>query len=292
VDLIDRLDPTEDFNFRHFRMRHMIAELLRTKQRRGIGIGQFAPDFELQTPDENALRLSELRGRPVMLRFVNYTCPVTRGGASVVKQLHEKYGETVQFVDVFVRQAHPGGVHGPYTSMAQKIREAENYRRQENVSWPVVVDDLVGTVQRLYGGLAASAYLLDAEGRVVFYALWGPALPLANALDELARTGRVAAPSGLGIDATPHLGAAAIVAGQRGPGSGGIQSLFDLELAFPGAMMLIAGGWVGRPLLRPLVLRTTALRPWHKGLLLGVIVAGVALSVRPKLMQLAATCES
>jgi thiol-disulfide isomerase/thioredoxin len=290
VDLIDRLDPTEDFNFRHFRMRHMIAELLRTKQRRGIGIGQLAPDFALQTSEGNAFRLSELRGRPVMLHFVNYTCPVTRGGVSVVKELHQKYGEIVQFVDVFVRQAHPGGRHGPYTSMVEKIREAQSYRREENIPWPVLVDDLTGTVQQSYGGLAASAYLLDACGRVTFYALWGPAVPLANALNELARTGRVAAPYGLGIDAIPHLGAA-IVAGQRGPGSGGIQSLIDLELAFPGAMMLMAGGWIGRPLLRRLALRTTPLKRVHKALLLGTIVAAsLALSSLHTGQRRTATC--
>ena len=28
--VIDRLDPAGDYNFRHFRIRHMLAELLRT----------------------------------------------------------------------------------------------------------------------------------------------------------------------------------------------------------------------------------------------------------------------
>jgi thiol-disulfide isomerase/thioredoxin len=146
ADLIDRLDPPKQFNFQHFRMRHMIAELLRTKQRRGIATGQLAPDVELQTSDGKNLRLSDLRGRPVLLHFVNYTCPVTRGGASVLKELHRQYGAIVQFVDVFVRQAHPGGRHGPYRSMSEKIREAKDYRREESIPWPVVVDDLNGTV--------------------------------------------------------------------------------------------------------------------------------------------------
>ena len=41
--LIDRLDPLRDFNFEHFRMRHMVAELLRP----GLPPGVDAPDFEL-----------------------------------------------------------------------------------------------------------------------------------------------------------------------------------------------------------------------------------------------------
>jgi hypothetical protein len=43
AELIDRLDPSEDFNFQHFRMRHMVAELLRT----GLPPGSEAPDFKL-----------------------------------------------------------------------------------------------------------------------------------------------------------------------------------------------------------------------------------------------------
>ena len=45
--LVDLLDPIEDFNFRHFRMRHMAAELLRL----GLSPGCEAPDFELPSTD-------------------------------------------------------------------------------------------------------------------------------------------------------------------------------------------------------------------------------------------------
>jgi hypothetical protein len=70
--LVERLDPPEDFNFRHFRMRHMIAELLRS---RGDGVlpGNDAPDFELETTDGELFRLGDLRGRPVLLHLVSYT---------------------------------------------------------------------------------------------------------------------------------------------------------------------------------------------------------------------------
>jgi len=40
--LVDRLDPSADFNFEHFRMRHMLAELLRP----GLPPGTEAPDFD------------------------------------------------------------------------------------------------------------------------------------------------------------------------------------------------------------------------------------------------------
>lgn len=58
--LVDLLDPIEDFNFRHFRMRHMAAELLRP----GLSPGCEAPDFELLSIDAHKLRLSDLLGQP------------------------------------------------------------------------------------------------------------------------------------------------------------------------------------------------------------------------------------
>jgi hypothetical protein len=57
--LVERLDPTEDYNFEHFRIRHMAAEFLRT----GLAPGTPAPDFELPCTRDGRVRLSNLRGR-------------------------------------------------------------------------------------------------------------------------------------------------------------------------------------------------------------------------------------
>jgi hypothetical protein len=67
------LDPPRDYNFRHFRLRHMAAELLRTVRPEGVLPGREAPDFELESTHGPPLRLSGLRGRPVLLHLVSYT---------------------------------------------------------------------------------------------------------------------------------------------------------------------------------------------------------------------------
>jgi cytochrome oxidase Cu insertion factor (SCO1/SenC/PrrC family) len=71
--LVAWLDPPGEFNFQHFRPRHMAAELLRTARGQGVSPGTEAPDFELETTDGRRLRLSDLRGRPVLLHFGSYT---------------------------------------------------------------------------------------------------------------------------------------------------------------------------------------------------------------------------
>jgi AhpC/TSA family len=73
TDIVSRLDPDHDFNFRHFRMRHMIAELIRTYRGVGTTPGLEAPGFSLPTTDGTTLNLRDLRGKPVLLHFVSYT---------------------------------------------------------------------------------------------------------------------------------------------------------------------------------------------------------------------------
>jgi AhpC/TSA family len=249
----------------------MIAELLRGAADHVVAPGQPAPDFALDDARGEHVRLLDLRGRPVLLHFVSYTCPVTRGGVVPMRELHRRYGDRVQFLDIIVRQAHPGERHSGYRSYAEKLEDARQYAEEEGIVWPVLVDDLDATVQRAYGGLAAAAYLIDGEGRVAFCGAWGQSSALTAAIDDLLSRGGSGAPAGRGIDPLPHLGGA-IVAGQGGPLRGGTQSLMDLELGFPGALELMLLGRLGRPVFAPLVLRIDPL-PARTRL---ALVAGVA----------------
>jgi hypothetical protein len=195
-----------------------------------------------------------------------------------MREHYRRYGARVRFVDVVVRQAHPGERRGAYRTYAEKLEDARRYKVEEAIAWPVVVDDFDATVQRAYGGLSASVYLLDAGGRVAFYGLWGQALPLAAAIEDLLARGGTGAPAGQGLDRVPHLGAA-IVAGRGGPARGGRVALLDLEIGFPCANLLMAVGHLCRPLLGPLVLRTTPLPARARaGLRVGLAAAVVALS--------------
>ncbi len=260
----------------------MVAELLRA----GLPPGCEAPDFALPSTDGTQVRLSDLRGQPVLLHFISYTCPVTRGGLATMSELHRLYGEQVQFVEVLVRQAHPGERHGAYRSDGEKLEDARGYKGEESIPWPVLIDDLAGTVQRAYGGLAAGVYLIDSRGSVAFCGTWGQSPALRHAIDDLLARAGVGAPAGKGVDRRPHL-AAAIVAGQSGPKRGGRQALIDLELGFPGAMILMTIGRAARPVLAPLALRTTPLPGRTRAALLAGLVAastavGLGLRLRPR----------
>ena len=65
--------PLETYNFRHFRPRHLWYDAKLTVRASGLAPGQPAPDFELPTTQGDKIRLSDLRGKPVLVRFGSFT---------------------------------------------------------------------------------------------------------------------------------------------------------------------------------------------------------------------------
>jgi hypothetical protein len=59
----------KEYNYEHFRAKHLWADLWRSLRGEGVKPGSEAPDFELESTDGKPIRLSSLRGRPVFLHF-------------------------------------------------------------------------------------------------------------------------------------------------------------------------------------------------------------------------------
>lgn len=62
-----------EYNYEHFRPKHLFADLWRSVGGQGLRPGSEAPDFELESTEGDWGRLSALRGRPVLLHIGSYT---------------------------------------------------------------------------------------------------------------------------------------------------------------------------------------------------------------------------
>ena len=156
----------------------------------GPGIGEHAPDFTLETVDgDEEITLSEVRAegeRPVVLVFGNFTCGPFRSHAGNIEKLFESYRDRVDFVMIYVREAHPtDGWHmfdnfyqgydlDQPTSYDGRVEVARTCQATLELDLPMLVDRLDDPVGTLYSGMPARLYLLDPDGRVAFKSGRGP----------------------------------------------------------------------------------------------------------------------
>ena len=152
--------------------------------------GTEAPDFEIQNNDSvKGVKLSNFRGKYVVLEFWASWCPDCRKDMPEVKALYEQYGKQgVQFIGV---------------SFDTDKAAWSNYIDKNNLSW-LHTSELVkwkkGTKidQDYHVQWIPTYYLLDTEGKVVL----GTVQPkkVGAKLAELAEQGKLTADCGTKAD--------------------------------------------------------------------------------------------
>ncbi|MCU0492409.1 MAG: hypothetical protein MUD01_12510 [Chloroflexaceae bacterium] len=193
-----------------------------------------------------------------------------------MKQLHNRWQHEVLFVEVLVRQAHPGPAVPHYTSFEQKFADAQAYAAEHGQPWPVLVDDLAGTAHQVYGGMSDPIYLIDVEGNVAFYNLWGHPPTMHRAIEALLKQNGRGVVLG-GVDQILH-GMVALANGWPALELGLPQSSADIAQMAPGLPELVRLGYQAKPLLAPVALRAEPL-PLPLRLVLGAAGLGLALGL-------------
>jgi thiol-disulfide isomerase/thioredoxin len=149
--------------------------------------GDLAPDFELLTLDGSSrVKLSSLRGRPVVLFFGSYTCPPFRRQMPDMNRLYEPYKDRAHFYFVYVEEAHATDGWQSKTNKEDGILLANARERQDRVAagtscvshlkipFPMLVDDMDNRVETAYRAWPTRVYIIDKDGKVAFKTPIGP----------------------------------------------------------------------------------------------------------------------
>jgi hypothetical protein len=101
--------------------------------------------------------------------------------------LHNRYADQVEFVAVYVREAHAGDGAWPMdfnmetgdainqpADIGQRVDVACECCKVLEVSMPLLVDDVDDRVGRAYSGMPDRLYIIDRDGKVVYKGGRGP----------------------------------------------------------------------------------------------------------------------
>jgi cytochrome c biogenesis protein CcmG/thiol:disulfide interchange protein DsbE len=136
--------------------------------------GTMAPDFQLRTFDGKSIRLSDFRGKPVVVNFWASWCVPCRDEEPALDQLAATYQKQgIVFLGV---------------NMQDTPSDAQTFMRQFQIDYPVVTDS-TGAVYINYGVVGVpETYLVNRQGKLV-QKITGPvdATTLTPSLEALLR---------------------------------------------------------------------------------------------------------
>jgi thiol-disulfide isomerase/thioredoxin len=154
----------------------------------GPQVGDRAPDFTLKTQDgAHTVHLADVIGKkPIVLTFGNFTCGPFRSMYSGVEEVRKRFGDSAEFLFVYVREAHPTdgwamqsnaqagvSVAQPKT-YAERAAVAQQCHARLKPTIPFLVDDVDDKTGHAYSAMPARMYVIDPSGRVVYKGGRGP----------------------------------------------------------------------------------------------------------------------
>jgi thiol-disulfide isomerase/thioredoxin len=158
-----------------------------------IAVGQLAPDIALEGPDGKVRKLSDLKGKVVMLDFWASWCGPCRRANPHVVEVYQKYKD--QGFDIFsvsLDGIHPRKLPQLGGDQAKIAQETEQARRRwiqaiekDNLMWDGHVSDLQhwsSPAAKLYGvNSIPRTFLIDRDGNIAVTGV----NPLSGGLEEM-----------------------------------------------------------------------------------------------------------
>jgi len=167
-----------------------------------LAVGDVAPAFSLpKVSGEGEIALADYQGKmPVVLLFGTLSCPPYKRNVVAFTSLYEQYKDRVEFLQVYIREAHPDSVLfvlkagkevlekiEQTDSVDARIHNAEVCRTSLKLSFPAVVDREDNKVSHAYGGWPNRLVIVDKNGKVAWLSDQKPSAFKATEVDRWLR---------------------------------------------------------------------------------------------------------
>lgn len=130
------------------------VEFLATKE--GLALGETAPDFELETLEGETAKLSDYRGKKVILNFWTTWCPPCRAEMPHMQDYYDQKAkeDNVEILAVNLTTADHG------------MEKITSFVSEYGLAFPILLD-AEGDMGAVYQAVTIpTSYILDTEGRV------------------------------------------------------------------------------------------------------------------------------
>ncbi len=194
---------------------------------KGPRAGEEAIDFPFTDLDGNDVKLSDYRGKWVVLETGSSTCSMYTKNIPGMKTLRAQHPD-VEFIVVYVREAHPGERRHQHQSFDEKMSAAHTLESRYDEDRPILVDQLSGKFHITYGAMPNIVYVINPDGIVHYRCNWATVDGLAAALADREN-----------IDSQEHADMHKLQASRgmwvalRTMWTGGIVALWDFVIALP-----------------------------------------------------------
>ena len=180
-------------------------------------------NYTLTDLEGNEVNLSDYKGKWLVIESGSLTCPMYVKNVKPYTKLRNKYPD-VEWLVVYVREAHPGEKTGQANTISEKIAYAKRNRDDYNEGRRIVVDTVDGKWHHDWGLLPNTVYVINPEGKVIYRADWSFARNVDRALqnrDEINANEHIAI-----IGAAPWITIPVTL-------KGGWIALYDILIIFP-----------------------------------------------------------
>ena len=154
------------YNYNHFKPSYYDLTLFP-----GPKAGEKFMNITLTDLAGQPIDISDLLDKPLVIETGSITCPMYAKCVPKMNDLAKKFPH-INFVLIYVREAHPGNRTTSHQSMSAKRADAAKVKPLYQDNRQVLVDDLQGSFHLKYGGMPDMTYVIDTDGTVIFRGDW------------------------------------------------------------------------------------------------------------------------
>ncbi|HEX6593544.1 MAG TPA: redoxin domain-containing protein [Bacillota bacterium] len=125
-----------------------------SEEQAGIKVGEQAPDFELETLDGETTKLSDLKGKKVILNFWATWCPPCQKEMPEMQQFYEEHHEEIEIIAVNL------------TGSESKASDVNDYIEEHEYTFPVLLDRDLAVRDEYMALVVPTTYFIGTDGIV------------------------------------------------------------------------------------------------------------------------------